>query len=118
MPYSKSVENKLKRLPYMPIEQYEQGWERKGITYPTFKEYLWTAQTRKHYDVFMDVRIKGDIRSYWIFYGTIGDFAKRQSEVIEEAIADIEEAYEAEEFEELEFTLDFLWRSQKAEEEV
>jgi len=119
MPYSIIVQDKLKRLAWMPIARYEEGWTRKGKTYPTFKEYLWTAKPLEHYDLFVDVRIKEDERSYWIYYGTLGNFARSQKEIIERAIADILEQLEESDPELIEqMEVKYFWRSKLSEEEI
>ena len=117
--YSENVERSLKALSSMPIESYEAGWTRGEKTYPSFKEYLWTARPREHYDVFLDVNIKGNRRTYWIYYGTLGDFARRKEQITEDAKATIIEALEQSDPALVAvMELDYYWRSSKSEEEV
>lgn len=118
MPYGERTEKRLKRLPYMPMDDYEAGWVREEKWYPSFKEYLWTAEERLHYDVFVDVDIKGETRSYWIYYGTVGSFSRNMDAILNEALTDITEQLEESDPELVEvMEVKYYWRSRKAEEE-
>lgn len=119
-------EQLLKSLPSMPIDQYEAGWTRKVgsefKTYPQFKQYLWTAESRKHYDIYADITVRGKQKTFWLFFGTLADFAKKSQSIIEEQLDRIAVAMEESDPdydpEEEPLSVDYLWRVNKAEEDL
>lgn len=67
-------------IPDLPQEVYDKGWTRDDIEYPSYKDFLRTAEPDKIYDFYADFLIEGERHTYFLRRTTIDDILSKYTD--------------------------------------
>lgn len=101
-------------IPEIPAEVFDAGWTRDEVNYPSYKDFLSTAEPDKVYDFYVDYLIEGERHTYFFRRDTLDNLIDNYDTLIDELNGKVTDMAN-ESGEELGFLpdvrIDFVWRA-------